>query len=163
MREAPAVASAPRLLHATDELHLVQVGNVHLSLYLTTPTVSLLDVDQRHHEALAKQVGGTVVLTVARHGLALPDDGARRRAAELVRHNATFVRRSASVIEGDGFWASAARSAVTAVFVFARQPYPSRVFGLVDEAAAWLQPDATASREAIHQAMMLASAPRRAA
>jgi hypothetical protein len=53
--------------------------------------------------------------------------------ADLGRH-AYYV---ASVIEGDGFWASTARSVMTAISIVAHRPCPLRIFRHVAEAADW--------------------------
>lgn len=142
-----------RVAHVSPELVLGSYSNVHISIYRATPSVELLKLDQRHHEALAATVGSTVVCTVSAFGIKLPDSDARDLASELVRKNARFVRAAATLTEGDGFWASAARSAVTAVFLLARQPYPSRVFADVMECGAWLSGYANAQPPAIRDAV----------
>jgi hypothetical protein len=45
---------------------------------------------------------------------------------------------AATVIEGSGFRAAATRTAVSTMFLFARPPYPHKVFGDLAEGAAWV-------------------------
>jgi hypothetical protein len=43
----------------------------------------------------------------------------------------------ATIIEGDGFWASAARSVMTAISIVAHRPCPLRIFRHAADAAEW--------------------------
>ncbi|MBC7170806.1 MAG: hypothetical protein H5U40_00175, partial [Polyangiaceae bacterium] len=47
-------------------------------------------------------------------------------------------RAAATVIVGDGFWASAMRSTLTALTLVVRPPCPQRTFADIGEALGWL-------------------------
>lgn len=72
----------------------------------------------------------------------MPDDRARKFAAELMKKSQGRVMASVSVLEGEGFWAGTARSVVAAMNFASGTTYPFKVAASIDEAALWLAPHA---------------------
>jgi hypothetical protein len=75
---------------------------------------------------------------VAREGIPLPSANVREMSEANMREASQWVREAAIVIEGEGFWSSAARSVYTAMVLFSRVPYGQKVFSEVRPAGAWL-------------------------
>ena len=75
---------------------------------------------------------------VAREGIPLPSADIREISETNMREASHWVREAAIVIEGEGFWSSAARSIYTAMVLFSRVPYGQKVFRDVRPAGAWL-------------------------
>ena len=73
-------------------------------------------------------------------GSELPTPEARAGLAALMKRNKGDIACVATVIGGDGFWASALRSASTGIQLVAGSSIESRMFRTVDAAAAWLAP-----------------------
>ena len=69
---------------------------------------------------------------------ALVDDATRKRASEDMRLAAHRIAATATVIEGDGFGASAFRAAYATVNFLARTRHPTKVVRELDDAAAFL-------------------------
>jgi hypothetical protein len=70
----------------------------------------------------------------------MPDSDAREYAAKLVKQREKHVLISTTVLEGDGFWMSAARLVTQAIFAFSQGRKKNKVFATIDEAAIELAP-----------------------
>jgi hypothetical protein len=73
-------------------------------------------------------------------GAELPTPEARAGFASLIKRNKNDVACVATVVCGEGFWASALRSATLGIQQVAGGSIESRMFGTVDAAATWLAP-----------------------
>jgi hypothetical protein len=122
----------------------IRVGNygpVHLVAYHGTPTVTTLRTSERYHRLLRGRFPrGTAILSWVAGGLKMPDKDVRDVGSELFKAVAPQIWCSATVIPGEGFWASAARSVLTGIQILSRSPCPDRAFGKIDEAVAWMMP-----------------------
>lgn len=128
------------------EIHVAQagmrVGNyrlVHLVAYHDTPTAAGLRLSERYHRVLRDRFPErTAIMSWIAPGLKMPDREIRALGAELFKGVAREIRCAATVIVGEGFWASAARSVLTGIQLLSRSPCPNRAFAETDEAAAWI-------------------------
>jgi hypothetical protein len=127
-----------RILHADRDLVVGAYAHVHMCLYRGDLTLELLELANGFHRRLVQKHGRTAIFGVARTSLALPPQEVRERGAALIRENASHVDGAVVVLPGEGFWASAVRSIVTASFIVARQPYPSHCAKSAEEGASWL-------------------------
>lgn len=127
-------------IHATQSG--VRVGSyrlVHLVAYHATPTSTTLQLSDRYHRILRERFPGrTGILSWIAPSLGMPDKEVRALGADLFKVVAREIRCSATVIAGEGFWASTARSVLTGIHLLSRQPCPNRAFAKVDEAAQWM-------------------------
>lgn len=73
-------------------------------------------------------------------GADLPTPEARAGFASLIKRNKDGIACMAMIVEGEGFWASAQRSATTGIQLEAGTSVESRLFRTVDAAATWLAP-----------------------
>lgn len=72
-------------------------------------------------------------------GVGLPTPEAREGLRSLVLRDGDHIACVGVVLRGDGFWASALRSAVSGILLVGpRAPFPQRVYGSAEELAAWL-------------------------
>ena len=133
-----------------DEPGLAVVTCERLILTFVDRSVNegFLDAAHRVGRALGRRYPGAVgSLTVTSPSIEIPPEPLRRLAATYTRDSNEWVRAGATVIAGDGFKASVARSVLTAMTIFARHP-PRRVFDDSSRALDWLG-DELASRVAI--------------
>ena len=128
--------------------------NLVLAVYGDSPdAIPMRAIHASHLDLLQRfdKVGHLVLI----HGMPrLPTPEARELATEFNRQSR--MSSIAVVLDGEGFWASAARGFLTAVFFFQRNTVPTQLFGTLDEALRWQAfvlgpacPDRDASREAI--------------
>lgn len=127
-----------RLLHADPHLAVGAYAHVHMCVYRGDLTLEGLTRANELHRKLIARNPKTAIFGLARASLSLPPVEVRDRGTELIRENALHVDAAVVILPGEGFWASAVRSVVTASFLVARQPYPSRCHSTIEEGAAWL-------------------------
>lgn len=101
------------------------------------------DITDRSKQIVAEQVAqfpqGLSTVHVMTHLAQPPTPEARRGFAEIGERFQSSVISVSLVIEREGFWGSAMRSAVTGVqLLMGRADYPMKVHASVDEAAAWM-------------------------
>jgi hypothetical protein len=95
---------------------------------------AFLDATLVAHDALA-QSGGYGVISVTDRGSKIPSNEVRKRASELRRQTQHMLRAQATVIWGDGFFASTMRGVLTGIFALAESRAPLRVVSSDVEAA----------------------------
>jgi hypothetical protein len=78
------------------------------------------------------------LLVVASFRAPIPSAEIRARIIECFRRLGPRLRAVAQVVEGDGFWAAAARCAIVGINLLSRGAYKRHVFGTRAEALAWL-------------------------
>lgn len=111
---------------------------VLICVWRQPPTLAALEAVRVAFIAMSEDhPNGVGLFGVAEEGM--PTIGAleRRIVSDLfadLGRRALFV---ASVVEGDGFWASTARSVMTAIGIVARRPCPLKLFRHAAEAAEW--------------------------
>ncbi len=112
--------------------------HVQICVWRKAPTVHALEVVQRTGEALsAANPGGIGIMGVAEEGMPIMGSEERRMSIKMLSETAAHVAFYGCVIEGDGFWASAARSTMTAICLVARPSYPFRIFRYPGDASTW--------------------------
>jgi hypothetical protein len=72
--------------------------------------------------------------------IGLPGAAARSALTQASRSGSPHLAAVGVWLAGSGFWASALRSFVTSLSVLLRGPFELRIFGDLDELAAWLPP-----------------------
>ncbi len=99
---------------------------------------SLTAAEAAQSKIIERSPGGTVLLTVIDATVPLPADGTRRMVADTFKKMAARNKAAATTIFGDGFWASAMRSTLTALNLVVRPPCPQKTFAELHEALTWL-------------------------
>jgi hypothetical protein len=89
---------------------------------------------------IAKARGPLSIFVVTEPQVEIPDSATREKLAALLQAAAPVGRGAALVYEGAGFRGAAVRGIATALNALARQPYPYKSFGTVEEGANWLVP-----------------------
>lgn len=104
-----------------------------------TLTSAAIDALARTMHQLVERHGALRSLSVAERKTGSEAVGEHRAAAsELIRKHTQSIRGAAVVSEGTGFRATAVRSLVTAIHIAGRASHPTKVFGTVPDAIAWL-------------------------
>jgi len=132
---APARVDAvsPDYCMARWKQFYIDIWRVHTSL------VALRILERSFNEFRRAFPEGVGLITIVEAGAPLPPPEARQALGQLLADNASFIRYSAVVYEGNGFRASAVRGVVSSLTLLARPPYPHRVFATATEACTWFQ------------------------
>src|SRR5262245_56209818 len=110
------------------ELGIACAGNLLVVRYRLPHMASTMVALEEAHAARRKlSPGGVAMLNVLDYGTPLPNDDMMLVAAKTFRRIADGNACAATVVSGVGFWASAARSALTALTMLARPACPSKV------------------------------------
>lgn len=120
----------------------VRVGRwrtVHLTLYRGSPRIPDIQASAAAHDRLrATYPGKTAVLVYGEKGGGMPDSETRAYISELQKEVAPQTRCAATVLQAEGFWASAAYSVLVGVGLFIRPGCPTKFFKDLDVAANWV-------------------------
>jgi hypothetical protein len=134
------MAEAGRVAFSDDGMAMAELGT--LSLYVIAKPLTLERVlkmrtlgDEHNARFGASRASMTVAEPAAVHDM--PKE-IREAAAKIVRELPVVIK--ATVIEGGGFRAVAARAIVTGVHLLSRRGGQDRIFGDVDTAMDWLVP-----------------------
>ncbi len=119
-------------------LHLA-CGNVLVNAWLARMTRADVEVaGMAGREMSRRYPKGIGSINVMPEQLPLPDASARAAGAESLREAQRWMLANAVVIEGSGFWLSAARAAYGALQLGVINQCPQGVVGTVADACAWL-------------------------
>ncbi len=108
------------------------------------PTEQAAHALGRHLEAHGRRTGkGKVVeITILDEHLPTPDAEVRAALDAMVPRVAPYYGCVTAVFEGTGFRAAMIRGVLTGFQMMSRLNYPHKIFGSVDECAAWVLPHA---------------------
>lgn len=100
----------------------------------------VVDATRRLHvAALRQRPTGCAILFDAGSSPSLPPWEVRQYAASMVARYPEGIRAHATILAGSGFFGAAIRSAITGIFMMARNPYPRTVVGTPLEAVRYLR------------------------
>ncbi len=128
------------LAFVDDRVRTAVWGDLQLNVYTGTPTVADLDrLAAAQNELRASRSAGRIgIFSFCETEFEIPGAEVRRHGAKLQREMSGLVTASAVVVDGAGFWASAAISVINTIAILARSSSPARVFGEIQDAAAWM-------------------------
>ena len=109
-----------------------------LAFHAEVDHASLVEAERVQAKLLPGCPNGTLVLTVIAHDVPLPAEGTRAMVVDCFKRMAARNSAAATTVIGDGFWASAMRSTLTALNLVVRPPCPQKTFASVGEALSWL-------------------------
>lgn len=135
----PAV---PSVVHDDDNLQIVVWDRVVASRWRSAPTKDGLVLLGRHQRALTDSFDDRRIfaLTIVGPRAAMLISGDARREAEvLALAGRDTLIGLAQVVEGEGFIAATARAVISGVQLAVRTPYPTKVFGRVEDARPWME------------------------
>ncbi|MAQ19704.1 MAG: hypothetical protein CMN30_33490 [Sandaracinus sp.] len=128
-----------QILHQTSDLTLATFDDILLTVLQGPVTPEGLRRATEAGRVLGQQHrAGIGALTIIEADIPMPDGEARRVSAKLTKESDAWVKAQATVILGDGFWRSTARSVVTGILLLARGDRPRRAFGEIDEGTRWI-------------------------
>lgn len=123
---------------ATEELAVARCGMVNITLIRGAISAEFLDASMREGRAMSRRYpDGIASLTLLVAGVPIPNEALRTQSAKAAKESQAWLRAGASVVGGDGFGASVARSFLTAVTLFTSGP-PRRTFSEPSAALTWL-------------------------
>lgn len=129
-----------RVFAEGENYRIVQWRNVFLTHWSGPISMEGLEASQEGSFDLATRHDGVMVFNVIEFGLQIPPSEVRRKASEVLAATSGHVVGVATVVPGEGFWASAARAAVATITLLSRARHPHRVFASTDEASNWVHP-----------------------
>lgn len=110
-----------------------------LSFSSTALTTNLIDGERVSYKLLEKYPRYATISVVDSNSR-VPDADMRRLSSESLTRTARHQVGMATVLEGDGFWLAASRSALAGLLLVVKSPLPHKVFATAAEAAAWMVP-----------------------
>lgn len=90
------------------------------------------------HRTAARSPSGIAFVTTAGFRAPIPSAEARARIVEIYGELGSRLVAVAQVVEGDGFWASAALCFIAGVGLLHRHAHANRVFGNIGDATDWI-------------------------
>ncbi len=134
------LAWSPQLVHSDENYALGHCGPLFAVIWRDETSVDAARHLQKafHDWAVEGQTYGLV--TIIEADAPLPSSEARDAVAEFLKSVGDKCAVSAVIFEGAGFRSAAVRAVVTGLTMLAKQAYPHRVFGSVEEAAPWYAP-----------------------
>jgi hypothetical protein len=116
--------------------------NVAITVWFGPATMASLAVFEKGCRSNCAQhpEGISSVHILVPGGRSMPSAEARAQVGRIMRENAQSTVAAAALVPGDGFWASALRSMMTAILMLAPRSMAFRMFGDLDQLAQWLGP-----------------------
>lgn len=127
----------PRLVHSETDYALGHCGRIFAVIWRDQTTVAGAQHLARAYHEFAKAGESYGLITIIEADAPLPESEARDAVAEFLNGISETCVVSSVIFEGAGFRSAAVRAVVTGLTMLARQAYPHRVFGSVEEAAPW--------------------------
>ncbi len=90
------------------------------------------------HRTAAAHPQGIGFVTIAQFRAPIPNASVRARIVEVYDALGSTLKGVAQVVEGTGFWASAALGFIAGLGLLHRHSHAMKVFGRHDQAAAWI-------------------------
>ena len=101
------------------------------------PMEAITATGESHKRLIASGFSKVCVFAVTEGGIELPSGDVRRASGALMRQNRAELGCNSVVVPAAGFWASAARSALTGIFLIGSGSVPTKVFSDLGEACVW--------------------------
>lgn len=126
-----------RVYAAGEGYRIVQWRNVLFTHWFAPVSIVGLEASEDGSFDLARRHPKLVVFNVIEYGLQFPATDVRRKATSVLAATEDHVDVVATVLPGEGFWASTARAAVATITLLSKARHPHKVFGTTEDAAAW--------------------------
>jgi hypothetical protein len=121
-------------VRAGENYHVATWDRVLIEVLMEGVTIEALKARLDAHRKLYDKYPDRVLsLSVVPAGVNLPDSELRKESGRVVKMLAPRTQVIVVVLEGEGFWASAARSALTGIQLLAPGSHPMKVVRSVSE------------------------------
>jgi hypothetical protein len=115
--------------------------NVFIALWSTQGTGPLVERMENVSEPhIAKHPEGFSSIQLVAKGTPLATSEARERLVAVIRKHASQFACIGTVLEGEGFWASATRSLILGMRLLVPRSFEMQTYESIDELASWLPP-----------------------
>ncbi|MCX4242687.1 hypothetical protein [Paraliomyxa miuraensis] len=134
--------AGPRVVHDDEQLQIVIWDRVVTSRWRGAPTEDALRILGEHQRTLTDSFDERriVALTIVGPRATMLLSGEARKEAEVqAKVGRETLIALALVVEGEGFIAATARAVISGVQLAVRNPYPTKVFAIVDDARLWIE------------------------
>jgi hypothetical protein len=136
----------------TRDQTLATWRNLVIVVWSGTVTVpALRSVETASRDVLQRFPQGNCAVSLTLEETPMPGAEVRRVGSELARDLGPRSLASATVIEGSGFFASAARSVIAGVMLVSGVRATQRVFSSIDEVGGFIAPHIAAGRATPHE------------
>lgn len=133
-----SMLDAPRLVYDEPGFIAASWKNVGIVVWGTQATLPLAKkLEQFSDELLARNPNGISAIHVITSTAPLPESSTRAELDRLTNKYARDLAVMATVIEGNGFWASAMTSFITSLHWMSRKPFKARTATDVADIANW--------------------------
>jgi hypothetical protein len=113
--------------------------NLTIVIWATQATLPLVEhLGQLSETMIAAHPEGVSAIHVIQNGAPLPTAEARQQLSVLTNRYSPLMACAATLIGGEGFWASAMRGIVTSIHWLERRPFKALTCSTLEEIAAWL-------------------------
>jgi hypothetical protein len=136
--EVRASGAALEMIAADADLTLARWQNVVIYVWVSAPSIANLQRLERASDQAFARFGPLGSVSISPPGAVLPDEKARRYAADQMRRTEHQTLATAVIVEAEGFAGSAARAALTAINTFSGLRSRTQVFRDAPGAARWL-------------------------
>lgn len=136
---SPQPPALPSFLAIERPFWAARWRDVLIACWRATPDVA---VSRRQIQACTRNIKDTArpctLLIILEPQVGLPDNDTRKVLTEGTQGYGPNLQRISTVVEGQGFAASAVRAVLTGMTMVLRGAYPTRIVGSVAEVAPWL-------------------------
>jgi hypothetical protein len=122
----------------SKNVRLFSSGSLVVVDYQQTGTVEVLEELLRFQQSVVLQKGHLTLLQVVTGPMGKMDDAVKKKAAEITKLMEKALVGSAIVIPGTSLGAMMIRTVVTGINMLSRSATPSKCFGTIPEAVAFL-------------------------
>jgi hypothetical protein len=127
-----------RVHYRSDQTCVATLDGFFLMRCYGVVTLDALEATLRaHEEALYAEPRGVCSIMVADPTSRLPPEEVREASATVTRKTKATVRASATIMLGEGFWASAVRGYLATLQLMSPSGYPKKIFRYEDEGVDW--------------------------
>jgi hypothetical protein len=134
------VSEAPLLAASPGEYAFYRFGNLAINVWTAQPTgPAVRRLTELTVESRRKCPEGISSVHWIMQGVALPTPEARAELRQLATRHGDHIACVGVVLNGEGFWASAVRSALMGILLVGpKAAFPLRLYGSAEELAEWL-------------------------
>ncbi len=138
MKIEPMEPSALEVRHTAPDMSVATFRSVVLVVVHRAVDAEALRASVLANREVFATHGKVASLTLVRAGIGLPSAEARKAAADAMAEVESTTTCAAQVLLGDGFWASAQRSALLAIELIRPDETPRRTFRSLREAVVFI-------------------------
>lgn len=144
MGDGMAEQGLVELVYSNADLAVGTSGNLFFVVWKKETNTEGMNALRARFDAFSASRGKEVgLITVVAASAPMPEPGPKQALATWMSDVSPKIVVSTLLVEGTGFAAASARFVVTSLTMLAKQAFPHRVFGSIEDAAVWFDASAT--------------------